>query len=97
MPVFTTQAPPQADGETLTMEHHIVLRVVAKAFIPVILLFALYVLFADKLLGIMGFDVADGSGSTNADQVLEIGRTYLYIMSSSGGMMVSCPGLPSNG
>jgi putative MATE family efflux protein len=40
---------------------------------------AIYVLFADTLLGIMGFDLvgADGGG-----QVMEIGRTYLYVTSS---------------
>lgn len=40
---------------------------------------AAYVLFADQLLGIMGFDLA---GTTNAAEVRDIGRTYLYVMSS---------------
>ena len=40
---------------------------------------ACYVLFADQLLGLMGFDAAAGS---DAASVLEIGRTYLYISSS---------------
>jgi Na+-driven multidrug efflux pump len=44
------------------------------------LLFAgAYVLFADGLLRIMGFDVTGGS---DADTVIEIGRTYLYATSS---------------
>jgi putative MATE family efflux protein len=38
-----------------------------------------YVLFADQLLGMMGFDAAAGA---DAGQVLEIGRTYLYVASS---------------
>lgn len=48
-----------------------------------LVLAAVYVLFAEQLLGIMGFDVAEGATATNADQVRDIGRTYLYIMSSS--------------
>ena len=44
------------------------------------LLFAgAYVLFADQLLGAMGFDLT-GSGDT--ERVLDIGRTYLYEASS---------------
>ncbi|MHC5010068.1 MAG: MATE family efflux transporter, partial [Planctomycetota bacterium] len=44
------------------------------------LLFAgAYVLFADSLLGIMGFDVG---GNVDSDAVIAIGRTYLYVMSS---------------
>ena len=38
-----------------------------------------YVLFADPLLALMGFDVSSGASS---EQVREIGRTYLYITSS---------------
>jgi len=40
---------------------------------------AAYVLFADPLLAVMGFDTSAG---TNAAQVIEIGRTYLYVASS---------------
>jgi len=40
---------------------------------------AVYVLFADQLLGMMGFDRAVG---TDAKMVQEIGRTYLYVTSS---------------
>ena len=44
------------------------------------LLFAgAYVLFADPLLNVMGFDVGD---VINAENVREIGRTYLYVASS---------------
>ncbi len=48
--------------------------------IAMMLLFAAtYVLFADQLLGVMGFDV---SADTNSDRVKDIGRTYLYVTSS---------------
>jgi putative MATE family efflux protein len=40
---------------------------------------ALYVLFAEQLLGVMGFDLA---ANTDAEAVREIGRTYLYVTSS---------------
>jgi Na+-driven multidrug efflux pump len=44
------------------------------------LLFAgAYVLFMNPLLGLMGFDVG---GTLNGSAVREIGRTYLYVMSS---------------
>jgi putative MATE family efflux protein len=44
------------------------------------LIFAgLYVLFADELLAMMGFDAASGN---DAGQVMDIGRTYLYVTSS---------------
>lgn len=44
------------------------------------LLFAgAYVLFAEPLLGVMGFDVGEGM---NAQQVRDIGRTYLYVTSA---------------
>lgn len=44
------------------------------------LLFAAgYVLFAEPLLAAMGFDAAPG---TNAQAVIDIGRTYLYVSSS---------------
>jgi len=44
-----------------------------------LILAAVYVLFAEQLLGLMGFDMATG---TDAGQVRDIGRTYLYIASS---------------
>ncbi len=48
--------------------------------IAMMLIFAAcYVLFAEPLVGIMGFDLAVG---TDAQQVREIGRTYLYVTSS---------------
>jgi Na+-driven multidrug efflux pump len=40
---------------------------------------ATYVLFADPLLGVMGFDL---TGAANAEVVREIGRTYLYVNSA---------------
>ncbi len=40
---------------------------------------AAFVLFADQLLGVMGFDVG---GAHDAARVRDIGRTYLYVMSS---------------
>ena len=44
---------------------------------------ATYVLFADFLLGLMGFDVGVGTAaSANADIVHALGRTYLYVASS---------------
>jgi Na+-driven multidrug efflux pump len=44
------------------------------------LIFAgLYVLFADELLAMMGFDAAAG---TDSGQVMDIGRTYLYVTTS---------------
>jgi len=44
------------------------------------LLFAgAYVLYADPLLNVMGFDVGDVA---NAQNVIDIGRTYLYVASS---------------
>ena len=45
-----------------------------------LVLAAIYVLFAEQLLGLMGFDIGGGA---NAAEVRDIGRTYLYIMSSS--------------
>jgi Na+-driven multidrug efflux pump len=47
------------------------------------LLFAgVYVLFADPLLGFMGFDVGGAASAEEADAVRRIGRTYLYVTSS---------------
>jgi Na+-driven multidrug efflux pump len=40
---------------------------------------ACYVLFAEQLLSFMGFDLA---ANTDGEQVRDIGRTYLYVMSS---------------
>ena len=40
---------------------------------------ALYVLFAEPLLTLMGFDVGD---EANAQAVMDIGRTYLYVTSA---------------
>ena len=43
---------------------------------------AIYVLFADPLLGLMGFDMEAANGNANAQLVHALGRTYLYVASS---------------
>ncbi len=43
---------------------------------------ATYVLFADSLLGLMGFDLEVGNASANAEVVRSVGRMYLLVASS---------------